>query len=177
MVAFYFLFVLIYFILGAVLGLHCSTKFSLIVASGGCTLVVVGRLLIEVASLIVEHGCWALQLQYLQLSRSDLEAAAAAAVMGSVVVAPGLSCSTACRIFPDQGLNPCLLHSQEDSLPLSHQGSLDGSLPPKMMPQLQTQGVSPLNATKWSAPKWSLSARHCMPLEVNLACPEIPNLE
>ena len=36
-----------------------------------------------------------------------------------VVVTHGLSCSTACG----QGLNPCLLHWQEDSLPLSHQGS------------------------------------------------------
>ena len=27
-------------------------------------------------------------------------------------------------IFPDQGWNPCLLHWQADSLPLSHQGSL-----------------------------------------------------
>ena len=35
-----------------------------------------------------------------------------------------LSCSTACGIFPDQGLNLCLLHWQADSLPLSHQGSL-----------------------------------------------------
>ena len=31
--------------------------------------------------------------------------------------------SVACGIFPDQGLNPCLLHWQADSLPLSHQGS------------------------------------------------------
>ena len=29
----------------------------------------------------------------------------------------------ACGIFPDQGLNPSLLHWQADSLPLSHQGS------------------------------------------------------
>ena len=29
---------------------------------------------------------------------------------GSVVVAHGLSCSAACGIFPDQGLNPRLLH-------------------------------------------------------------------
>ena len=36
-----------------------------------------------------------------------------------------LSCSTACGIFPDQGLNLCLLHWQADSLPLSHQGSLN----------------------------------------------------
>ena len=41
----------------------------------------------------------------------------------SVVVAHGLSCSAACGVFPDQGLNPCLLRCQEDSLPLSHQGS------------------------------------------------------
>ena len=55
--------------------------------------------------------------------------------LGSVAVAPrlqstvsivkvhGLSCSTACGIFPDQRLNPCLLYGQADSLPLSHQGS------------------------------------------------------
>ena len=34
----------------------------------------------------------------------------------------GLSCSTACGIFPDQGSNPCPLHWQVDSLPLCHQG-------------------------------------------------------
>ena len=34
---------------------------------------------------------------------------------GSVVVAHGLSCSTACGIFPDQGSNPCPLHWQADS--------------------------------------------------------------
>ena len=42
---------------------------------------------------------------------------------GSVVVAHGLSCSAACRIPPDQGLNPCPLHWQADSQPLRHQGS------------------------------------------------------
>ena len=42
---------------------------------------------------------------------------------GSVVVAHGPSCSTACGIFPDQGLNPCPLHWQADSQPLRHQGS------------------------------------------------------
>ena len=39
-----------------------------------------------------------------------------------------LSCSEACGIFPDLGLNLCLLHLQVDSLPLSHQGSLKTSL-------------------------------------------------
>ena len=41
----------------------------------------------------------------------------------SVVVARRLSYSRAHGIFPDQGLNPCLLHWQSDSLPLSHLGS------------------------------------------------------
>ena len=40
-----------------------------------------------------------------------------------VVVVQGLSCSAACGILLDQGSNPCLLHWQVDSLPLSHQGS------------------------------------------------------
>ena len=42
---------------------------------------------------------------------------------GSVVVAHGPSCSAARGIFPDQGSNPCPLHWQADSQPLSHQGS------------------------------------------------------
>ena len=42
---------------------------------------------------------------------------------GSVVEALGLSCSAACGIFPDQGLNYCPLHWQADSYPLCHQGS------------------------------------------------------
>ena len=45
---------------------------------------------------------------------------------GSVDVDLGLSCSSACEVFPHQGLNPCLLHWQVDSLPLSHQRSLKG---------------------------------------------------
>ena len=42
---------------------------------------------------------------------------------GSVAVAHGPSCSTACGIFPDQGSNPCPLHWQAGSQPLCHQGS------------------------------------------------------
>ena len=38
-------------------------------------------------------------------------------------MAHSLSCSTAWGIFLDQGLNPCLLRWQADSLPLNHQGS------------------------------------------------------
>lgn len=38
----------------------------------------------------------------------------------SVVFVHGLSCSRACRIFPDEGLNPCSLQWQADSYPLLH---------------------------------------------------------
>ena len=41
----------------------------------------------------------------------------------SVAVAHGLSGSASGGIFLEQGSNPCLLHGQVDSLPLSHQGS------------------------------------------------------
>ena len=43
--------------------------------------------------------------------------------MGSIIVARGFSCSVACGVFPDQGLNLYLLHWQVDSSPVSHQGS------------------------------------------------------
>ena len=42
---------------------------------------------------------------------------------GSQGLEPRLSSSAACGLFLDQGSNPCLLHWQVDSLPLSHQGS------------------------------------------------------
>ena len=40
-----------------------------------------------------------------------------------IVVAHGFSYSVACGTFPDLGSNPCLLHWQVDSSPLSHWGS------------------------------------------------------
>ena len=42
---------------------------------------------------------------------------------GSTVVAHRLHYSMVHRIFPDRRSNPCLLHWQTDTLPLSHQGS------------------------------------------------------
>ena len=59
----------------------------------------------------------------LSLSRPFLLQSTGSRRAGSVVVAHGLSCSAACGIFPDQGLNPCPLHWQADSQPLRHQGS------------------------------------------------------
>ena len=43
--------------------------------------------------------------------------------VGSLVVAPGLSCSEACGIFPDQESNLCPLHWQAGSFPLCCQVS------------------------------------------------------
>ena len=45
---------------------------------------------------------------------------------GVIVVVHGLSCSMVCGIFLTQGLSPCILHRQVDSLPLSHQESPHG---------------------------------------------------
>ena len=59
----------------------------------------------------------------LSLSRPLLLRSTSSRRAGSVLVAHGPSCSTACGIFPDQGPNPCPLHWQADSQPLHHQGS------------------------------------------------------
>ena len=59
----------------------------------------------------------------LSLSRPLLLRSTGSRRAGSVVVAHGPSCSAACGIFPDQGLNPCPLHWQAESQPLRHQGS------------------------------------------------------
>ena len=87
------------------LGLRCCMGFS--VVGRGYFLVVACRLLM--ASAVAEHR-----------------------LSGSVIVAHGLSCSAACGIFWDQGSNPCPLHREADSPPLSHRGSpsffLEGSL-------------------------------------------------
>ena len=59
----------------------------------------------------------------LSLSRPLLLWSTGSRCAGSVVVAHGPSCSTACGIVPDQGSNPCPLHWQADAQPLHHQGS------------------------------------------------------
>ena len=68
--------------------------FSLVLASGGYSLVVACRLLTVVASLVAKHRLWS---------------------VGSVVAPPGLSCSAACGLIPDQGWNQCPLHCKADS--------------------------------------------------------------
>ena len=75
-------------------------------------------------SLVVASGGYASsRCMGLSLSRPLLLRSTGSRRAGSVVVAQGPSCSTACGIFPDQGSNPCPLHWQADCLPLHHQGS------------------------------------------------------
>ena len=73
------------------------------------SLVTVCVLLTVAASLVAEHG--------LQGSRASVAVAhqlcscsMQALSTSSVVMVHGLSCPEACGIFPDQGLNLCLLH-------------------------------------------------------------------
>ena len=80
---------------------------------------------------------------------------------GSVAVAYGLSCSAACEILPDQGLNPCPLHWQVDSQPLHHQRSppfCSSNTPNPFLPQ----GLCTCCSLSWTIPVssvgiWSLS--------------------
>ena len=78
--------------------------------------------------------------------------------VGSVVVAPGLSCFTARGIFPDQGSNLCLWHWQVGSSPLSLQGSPGGSsvqssvLPasgPRLLVPLCSETQPPTSIPPW----------------------------
>ena len=103
------------------LGLSCCTGFSLVTESGSYSLfamlglLTVVLLLGSVGSIGPEGFCnWGVWAQWLCGSWA-LE-------HRLVLVEHGLSCSTACGIFPDQDLNLCPLHWQVDSLPLSHQG-------------------------------------------------------
>ena len=90
----------IYFL--AVLGLHCCAWAFSSCGKQGLLFVAVRGLLIAVVSLCC--GAQALGMR-----------AAVVVARGLSSVARGLSCSAACGIFPDQGLNPCPLHWQADS--------------------------------------------------------------
>ena len=87
----------------ALLSLRGCAGFSLVLVGGGYSRVAAHKLLAAAASPVAERGLWGSQ----------------ALTAG----AHGLSCSVARGIFPDQGLNTCLVHGQADSLPLSRQGS------------------------------------------------------
>ena len=93
--------------------LLCAS-FSLVAASGGCSLVSVCCLLIEVASRCRARplGMWASVVTAHGLSSYGLRALEHTPV---VFVVHGLKYFVACGILPDQGSNPCPLHWQEDS--------------------------------------------------------------
>ena len=109
---FFFLIIYSFF---TVLGLCCCLGFSLVGTSRGYSLVAVLRLLITVASPVMEYG--------LSGIRASVVVACGLYSIGSIVVVYGLSCFSACGIFWDQGSKLCLLHWQAYFLPLSHQGS------------------------------------------------------
>ena len=114
-------FVLFCFV-GCVLGLRCCVWAFSSWTKRGLLFLAVRGLLIAVASLVAEHGVQVRGLHQLWHAGSVVVARGLQSA-GSVVVEHRLSCSTACGIFPDQGLNPRPLHQQADSQPLRHQGS------------------------------------------------------
>ena len=106
---FYKLIFFIFYLVLVVLGVCYCTGFSLVEASGGCSLAVLCRRLIVVTCLVGHRlsGAPALVVTPCRLSSYD----------------HGLSWPVACGIFPNRGANLRLLHWQVDSLPLHHQGS------------------------------------------------------
>ena len=131
----------------ALLCSHCCEGFSLVaVASRGYSLVAVLKLLTVVASLVAEHG--------LYLGAQASVVVSGLWSTGSVAVAPGLSCSTACGIFLVQGSNLCLLYWQANSLLLSHQGSPRTWLLSNMLRSTHSTGIKK---------RWARCSYHCYP--------------
>ena len=79
------------------LGFIAAGVLSLVVGSGGYSLVAVHGLIIMVTSLVSEHRLW---------EAGD----STAGCLGSIGVAHRLSCSEARGTFLGQGLNQCILH-------------------------------------------------------------------
>ena len=124
-------FFLILFIFGCAGSLLLHGLFFLVVAIWGYSLVVHGLLLLPNPGSRAHEG-------FSSCSSRILEHRQAQQLWHT-----GLSCSETCGILLDQGLNPCLLHWQADSLPLSHQESLwneilksSGCLAPSWFPIL-----------------------------------------
>ena len=82
----------------AVLGLHCFSQAFSSCSERGATVIVLHELLIAVASLVSEHGLYDARASVVVVSRLWNT--------GSIIVAHGLSCSAAYRVFLDQGSNP-----------------------------------------------------------------------
>ena len=95
----------------------CSKQGPLLVAVHGFSL----RWLLG-----AEHRLWASGLLCSQLMGSVVVVRGLQGARASLVVVHRLSCSTACRIFLDQGSNWGPLHWQTDSYLLYHQRSPEG---------------------------------------------------
>ena len=91
------------------LGLRCRVQAISSCGEWELLFIVVHGLLIAVASLLQSTGS-----RHMGFSSCGLRAVELA---GSVAVAHGLSCSLACGIVPDKGLNLCPLSWQVDSYP------------------------------------------------------------
>ena len=87
----------------AMMGLLAARRLPLVVASGGFSLL----------SCVGFSLWWLLSLWSSGSGCTDFSSCNTC--LGSVVGAHRLSCSAACGIFPDQGLNWCPLHCKADS--------------------------------------------------------------
>ena len=91
------------------MGLCCCEGFSLVAASGSCSPAVVLRLVISVASLVVEQGLYNTRAPV--VTASGLNSCHSWALKhGLNNYSIRLTCSAACGIFLEQGSNLCLLH-------------------------------------------------------------------
>ena len=96
----------------ATLGLGC-TRLSLVVAHGGYSSLECVGFSLQWLLLLRSRGSRRLGFSSCPTGSATVACGLQNAV--SIVVAQGLSCSTAWGIFLDQGLNPCPLHWQTDS--------------------------------------------------------------
>ena len=120
----------------------------LIFGFAGSSLLLMGFLPVVVSGGYSSLQCTGLSLQWLLLLWSIGTWAHWLQLAGSGAWAQWLwhmcfSCSEACDIFPDQGLNPCPLHLKVHSYPLYHWGSTKNEIL-KHLPWLSFQ-YSPLN--------------------------------
>ena len=102
---------LFFWLLGVFIAVH---GLSVAAGSSGYSLVVMCRLLDADPGL---QGAWA-----------SVVGACGLKVAGSIVVAHGLSCPSACGIFPDPSSNLCPLHQQVYTLPLERQKNPEQNL-------------------------------------------------
>ena len=93
-----FLWLYFFLIILAVPGRCCCMQAFSSCSERGATVIVLHELLIAVASLVSEHGLYDARASVVVVSRLWNT--------GSIIVAHGLSCSAAYRVFLDQGSNP-----------------------------------------------------------------------